>query len=223
MKTILFQGDSITDCGRVREESTNFFIRCHNKLKKRKPLGNGYPALVAAELSEGYSFVNRGVSGDRIPDVYARIVRDVIEVKPDCMSLLIGVNDIWHGFDFNNGTGMKRFEKVYDIFFQEMKEELPDTKLIIMGAFVLEGSATANRPGQPDRYRNFRKGVEEAAAITKTLSEKYGHRFIDLQRAFDEAEKTAPASELLSDGVHPTLKGHELIKNEWIKAFKELQ
>lgn len=222
MKTILFQGDSITDCGRVREESPDIFKRFYYALAKRKPLGGGYPALVAAELGEGYSFVNRGVSGDRILDVYARIVRDVIKVKPDCMSLLIGVNDIWHGIDFNNGTGMKRFEKVYDIFFQELSEELPDTKIIIMGAFVLEGSATANRHGQPDRYKKFRNGVEEAAAITRALAEKYGHRFIDLQRVFDEAEKTIPASELLSDGVHPTRKGHELIKSEWIKAFKEL-
>lgn len=222
MNTILFQGDSITDCGRVRNESNNYFVRCYNIIKRKTPLGNGYPALVAAELGDGFNFVNRGVGGDRILDVYARIVRDIIKVKPDCMSLLVGVNDVWHGLDFNNGTGIERFEKVYNIFLEEIKEELPDTKLIIFGAFVLEGTATANRPDQPDRYKKFRAGVEEVASITKALAEKHGHKFIDLQSIFDEAEKTVSAKELLSDGVHPTAKGHELIKNEWIKAYKEL-
>ena len=103
-----------------------------------------------------------------------------------------------------------------------MQEVLPDTKLIIFGAFVLKGTATADTPDQPNRYKNFRADVEEFAAATKTLAEKYGHTFIDLQKVFDEAEKTSSAKELLSDGVHPTAKGHELIKNEWIKAYNQL-
>ncbi len=222
MKTILFQGDSITDCGRVRQENNNFFVKCYNTIKRKTLLGSGYPALVAAELDESCNFINKGVGGDRIVDVYGRIVKDIINIKPDCMSLLVGVNDVWRAFDSDNGTGIVRFEKIYNIFLEEMQQELPDTKLIIMGAFVLEGTATANRPGQPERYKSFRAGVEEVAAITKALAEKHGHKFIDLQSVFDKAEKTVAAKELLTDGVHPTAKGHELIKNEWIKAYKEL-
>ncbi len=222
MKTILFQGDSITDCGRVREENKNFFVRCYNTVKRKTLLGDGYPHLVAAEMGVGYKFINKGVGGDRIVDVYGRIVKDIINIKPDCMSLLVGVNDVWRAFDSDNGTGIKRFEKIYDIFLDEMQQELPDTKIIILGAFVLEGTATVNTPEQPDRYKQFRAGVEEVAAVTKALAEKYGHTYIDLQKIFDEAEKTVPAKDLLADGVHPTLKGHELIKNEWIKAYKAL-
>ena len=226
MKTILFQGDSITDCGRVREENPKLSMKLYYKLAKRTPLGNGYPALVTAELGKTnpgeYNYINKGVSGDRIVDVYGRIVNDIINIKPDFMSLLVGVNDVWRAFDSNNGTGIERFEKIYNIFLEEMKQELPDTKLIILGAFVLDGSATSNTPEQPDRYKAFRGDVEEVASVTKALAEKYGHKYIDLQKIFDEAEKNTPASELLSDGVHPTVKGHELIKREWLKAFKEL-
>lgn len=222
MKTILFQGDSITDCGRAREDKNSIWNKIYYKANKRTPMGDGYPALVASELGNGYNFINRGCGGDRIVDVYGRIVKDITNIKPDYMSLLVGVNDVWRAFDSNNGTGIKRFEKIYDIFLDEMKQELPDTKLIIFGAFVLEGRATTNTPEQPDRYKKFRAEVEKVAEVTKALAEKYGYKYIDLQKIFDEAEKNTPASELLSDGVHPTLKGHELIKNEWLKAYKEL-
>ena len=227
MKTILFQGDSITDCNRLREGDKNVFQKIYDKMHKRVPLGEGYPAMVAAELNSQvpgeYTFINRGCGGDRIVDVYGRIVKDIINLKPDCMSLLVGVNDVWRAYDSNNGTGIRRFEKTYELFLEEMKQELPDTKLIIMGDFILEGTATQDRPDQPGRYNSFRSDVEEVATVTKALAEKYGHKFIDLQSVFDAAEKITPASELAADGVHPTDKGHKLIMSEWIKAYKELQ
>ncbi len=227
MKKILFQGDSITDCGRIRELPSNIIEKLYMKtqytLRGATEMGTGYPAMVAKELeNEGYTFVNRGVSGDRVLDVYARIVRDIIKIKPDVMSLLVGVNDVWHGFDWNNGTGIKRFEKVFNILIEELREELPETKLIILEPFILEGNATTNRPDQTDRYRLFRKGIEEVAAIEKAVAEKHGIKFVELQKLFDEAAMNAPATSLLGDGVHPTEKGHTLIMNEWIKAYKEL-
>lgn len=234
MKTILFQGDSITDCGRYRgatdKKQTSIALFRDGKLfKKITALGEGYPALVSAELQKNfpgeYRFINRGVGGDRIPDVYARIVRDIISLKPDYMSLLVGVNDVWHGFDFgsNNGTGAVRFEKVYNMLLEELKSEFPQLKIIIMGPFVLEGSATSDRESHPDRYAEFRKGVAEMAEIAKKLAEKHGCPFIDLQSIFDEAVKTVPANELLSDGVHPTRKGHEIITKEWLKIFADFE
>ncbi|MBQ3136460.1 MAG: SGNH/GDSL hydrolase family protein [Clostridia bacterium] len=226
-KTILFQGDSITDCGRIRELPTNIIEKLYAKaqyaLKGATELGSGYPSLVAEELgSENYTFINKGVGGDRILDVYARIVRDIIKIKPDVMSLLIGVNDIWHGFDWNNGTGLKRFEKIYNILIDELVEELPGTKLIILGAFVLEGSATANRPDQPERYSLFREGVSQVAAIERAAAERHGIKFVDLGKIFDEEAERYTAKALTGDGVHPTQKGHEIIKREWLKAFNEL-
>ena len=220
MKTILFQGDSITDCGRIRDEKK---INVITKLRKKSLLGSGYPALVAKELDGKYNFYNKGVSGDRILDVYARIIRDVIKINPDYMSLLVGVNDVWHGFDWNNGTGIKRFEKVYNIFIEELKEELPNMKIMILEPFVLKGPATDNRPDQPDRFIQFDKAVKEHAEITRKIAEKYDLKFVPLQKVLDDAASKVSPTELLSDGVHPTEKGHELIKQEWLKAFNEIK
>lgn len=233
MKTILFQGDSITDCGRYRKEtdkkkSSVALFRDGKLFKKITALGDGYPALVSAELENShpgeFRFVNRGVSGDRITDVYSRIVKDIIKLKPDYMSLLIGVNDVWRNYDSDGtGTGVARFEKIYDILLDELKEEFPELKIIIMGAFVIRGTATDNRKDEPDRYSRFRSDVAEMADIAKKLAEKYGYSFIDLQAAFDEAVKTVQATELSGDGVHPTSKGHQLITEKWLEAFRKAE
>ena len=94
---------------------------------------------------------------------------------------------------------------------------------IVMGAFVLHGTATDNRKDEPDRYSRFRSDVAEMDDIAKKLAEKYGHSFIDLQAAFDEAVKTVPAFELSGDGVHPTSKGHQLITEKWLEAFRKAE
>ncbi len=212
MKTILFQGDSVTDCARDRQGGDN--------------LGNGYPRLIEASLGYdcpgAYRFLNRGVSGDRILDVYARIVRDILYLRPDCMSLLIGVNDIWHGLDGNNGTGTARFEKVYDILLDEVRTALPDLRLMLLEPFVLHGTATDDRPDRPDRFAVFDGGVRELSSIVRRLAEQYGAVFVPLQEKFDAAAKAAPPAYWLYDGVHPTAKGHELIKRAWLDAFADM-
>ena len=215
MKTILFQGDSVTDAGRNYEDTYY--------------LGTGYPHLVMAQLGYEhpgeYAFVNRGINGSRIPDIYARIVRDIIKIKPDYMSLLIGVNDYWHGVDWGgvNGTGYKRFRKVYNILLDELAEELPDMKIMIMEPFALPGVATNPTAEDPDRYKNFRKGVEGYAKICREIAEERGIKFIPLQAKFDELCKKAEPINWLIDGVHPTPMGHEMIKREWLKAFDEIK
>jgi lysophospholipase L1-like esterase len=231
MKTILFQGDSITDCHRFRKatdkkQNSFAFFKDGKLLKKITALGDGYPAMVSAELESKfpgkYKYINKGVSGDRIPDVYSRIVQDIINIKPDYMSLLVGVNDVWRSFDSGCGTGKERFEKIYDILLDEIFTEFPDLKIIIMGPYVLPGPASDNTPEQPDRFREFTTAVAEMSDIAKKLAEKYSCTFIDLQAVLDEAIETVPVKELSGDGVHPTAKGHEVIRNEWLKAFEKI-
>ena len=213
MKTILFQGDSITDVGRNRE--------------RNDMLGWGYPRLIEAQLGFDcpgeYNFQNRGIGGNRILDLYARVVKDILNIKPDYLSILIGVNDIWHGLDQENGTGLKRFEKVYDILLTELQEELPNTKIMLMGAFLLPGMNTANREDQPNRWETFYSGVCQIAAITEKLAQKHNVKYVPLQEKFNEAAKLQPPEYWLFDGVHPSAKGHELIKREWLKAFEEIK
>ena len=204
---ILFQGDSITDAGRVYTNDEN--------------LGRGYPHLVEAELGFDFpgehEFVNKGISGNRIVDVYARIKRDIINLKPDFMSLLIGVNDVWHeNGDNPNGVDAEKFYKIYDMLIEEIKAALPNIKIVIMAPFVLKGTAT-----EP-YWEAFSKEVPKRAEKAKLIAEKYNLSFITLQDKFDEAAKKAPNEYWLFDGVHPTPKGHELIKREWIKKFNEI-
>ncbi|MBQ2817371.1 MAG: SGNH/GDSL hydrolase family protein [Clostridia bacterium] len=212
-KIILFQGDSITDCGRSRENDVN--------------VGTGYPLLVKSKLGFDapgeYDFYNRGISGNRIVDVYARIKRDLINLKPDYMSLLIGVNDVWHEVhESPNGVSAEKFEKIYDMLISEVLEALPDIKIMIMEPFVLEGSATLANEQFPFRWDYFRTEVPLRADAAKRIAQKHSLSFIPLQEKLNEALKLAPASYWLADGVHPTAMGHQLIMNEWFKAFNNL-
>ncbi|MBQ7960585.1 MAG: SGNH/GDSL hydrolase family protein [Clostridia bacterium] len=204
---ILFQGDSITDAGRSRTDDVN--------------VGTGYPLLVKASLGfenpGEYEFFNRGIGGNRIVDVYARIKADIINLKPDVMSLLIGVNDVWHELGDNpNGVDADKFFKIYSMLIEEVKEALPDLKIMIMEPFVLSASGTS------EKYDVFRPEVEKRAEMAKKIADKFGLPFIPLQAGLDEMSKTIEVGYWLSDGVHPTAMGHEYIKREWLKMFNTL-
>ena len=206
MKTILFHGDSITDSARNRELD-------HLR-------GMGYSTIAAGEIGLDYpnefKIINRGVSGNRIVDIYARIGKDIVALNPDYMSLLIGVNDVWHELDSNNGIEEEKFEMIYCLIIEELKAKLPNLKLIIMEPFVLEGPVTT------EHIDYFRTEVKKRAAASKRVADKYGIKFVPLQEKFDEAVKKAPETYWLIDGVHPTAAGHEIIAREWVKAFKEI-
>jgi len=206
MMRILFQGDSITDAGRARDNDVN--------------VGVGYPLLVKADLgfeSPGsYEFFNRGISGNRVVDVYARIKDDIINLKPDVMSILIGVNDVWHEIDRQNGVDADKYYKIYDMLIEEVKTALPDIKIMIMEPFVLKGIAT-----EP-AWEDFSAEVKKRAAMAKKISEKYQLPYIELQAGFDELSRNIETAYWLADGVHPTAMGHQYIKQQWLKAFKTL-
>lgn len=208
MKTILFQGDSITDVGRDRANIGD--------------LGKGYPNLVAGclgfENPEKYTFIDKGVSGNRIVDVYARIKDDILNLKPDVMSILIGVNDVWHEYDWNNGIDTKKFDKLYRMLIDEIKAALPEIKIMILEPFCLLGPAT-----EKNWDKGFDADVKSKASVAKKVAEDYGIPFIPLQSKFDEAAKNTENTYWLFDGVHPTTAGHELIKREWIKTFETLK
>lgn len=212
-KRILFQGDSITDCGRVRDNFGN--------------LGTGYPLMAAAALGTDcageYEFLNRGIGGNRIVDLYARIKVDFINLKPDYASILIGVNDAWHEICWQNGVAVEKFEKVYTMLLEELLAACPDMKLFLMTPYVLEGTATCNNEEIPDKLEQFQTKVAANAAVVKHLAEKFNLPLVETQPIFDEACKKAPASYWLRDGVHPTPQGHELLKRAWLEAFNDIK
>ncbi len=202
MKTFIILGDSITDCSRDRDDINS--------------MGMGYPAVTAAILGtrhpQKFRFINEGISGDRIVDVYARIKRDIINQKPDYLSILIGINDVWHELGDKNGVAAPKFEKIYSMLIEEIKEELPEIKIFILEPFVTPGTAT------DEHIEYFRAETLLRAEAAKRIAEKYDLTFIPLQEVFDEAMKLAPASYWTRDGVHPTTEGHGLIARELTTA-----
>ncbi len=207
MKTILFQGDSITDATRVREDD-NY-------------RGHGYATLVTAALGADrpgeFQFINRGIGGNRSIDLLGRVRADIIHLQPDYMSVLIGVNDTWHELDIGNGVDLPTYELYYDLLIRQVQAALPNIKIMILEPFVLKGFATEGK------WEAFRTDVEARAAISRRVAEKHGLVFVPLLKMFDEAAEATGADYWVIDGVHPTAMGHELIKRAWLEGFAQLE
>lgn len=206
MKTILFQGDSITDTLHADE-----YICA---------MGYGYPGFVAAKLGlespQEYQFVNRGVGGNRITDLYARIKNDIIHIKPDILSVLIGVNDAWHAFLRQNGVPTEEFIKIYKLLLDEVQQALPHTTIILMEPFVLKSEEIA------PYFDQFQADVFEKAKAVREIANEYGLPFLELQADLDRLTQIAPNEYWLLDGVHPTIYFHQYIADKWIAFVKGL-
>ena len=208
---ILFQGDSVTDAGRTGSGGEN--------------LGRGYPLFVAGTLlshypDKGFEVVNRGISGNRVVDLYQRWKVDALNLKPDVISILIGINDTWHEA-FGNGVEVDRFEKVYRALVEWTLKVLPDVRLVLCEPFMLEASQAAEgfEPGknwapQP----GWAEEMAERRAIVKDIAAESGALFVPFQSTLENALGRAPANHWLGDGVHPTPAGHALLADEWVSA-----
>ena len=207
---ILLLGDSITDMERDRNREDIYPYA----------FGYGYPFIVSSRLGEKdvlkYEVINRGISGNRVVDLYARIKSDCWNLAPDVVSVLIGVNDVWHEIGSSNGVEIDRFERVYDMLIEDTKKALPNVKMMLLEPFVLHGCATDS---EFDRFL----AVKEYAKVVKKLAEKYNLVFVPLQERFDEQAKKVGDDKLLFDGVHPSIAGSTLIANEWLKAFERIE
>ena len=212
-KVILFQGDSITDAGWPKPTGSH--------------LGFGYAHMVTGTLGAKepyqYTFYNRGISGNRIVDLYARMKVDMINLKPDYMSILVGVNGVWHECSQKNGVDAVKFERVYDMLLTELKEELPNLKLMLLEPFFLPGTATQDIPECPNRLAYYTEQIPLRRAAVARLAEKHNAVFVPLQELFNKLNADAPEGYWLWDGVHPTPAGHDIIKQEWLKAFEKMK
>ncbi len=206
---IVFFGDSITDASHGYHEE---------ELYKYLNYGSGYVIQVAGRLFSDnpvkHQIINKGISGNRIVDLYARIKSDVWNLQPDVLSILIGVNDVWHEIMSQNGVDIKRFEKVYSTLIEDTLERLPNTKIVLLEPFVLKGMSTS------ERFDEFLQ-VKDYAKVVKKLAHKYGLFFISLQDDFDKASEKYGVEPYLIDGVHPNIAGSSLIAEKWIKLFKD--
>ena len=216
MKTIVFCGDSITDCGRKPND-----IGPLAPLGAQE-LGYGHVLLLGCELlASGWKIYNRGVSGNRIVDVYARWKPDCLNLKPDILSLLIGINDVTLHFMSGNGTEAERFARLYRELLQSSREELPDCRFILGEPFLIVDPAFSMKLGLSfDSLAACRRELQPRQDMIRSLAEEFDMAFIPYQSIFDRACEGASASAYLSDGVHPTAAGHHIMAQEWLKVAR---
>ncbi|WP_092050000.1 SGNH/GDSL hydrolase family protein [Planctomicrobium piriforme] len=203
---ILFQGDSITDAGRSRETAGTPNIK--------STLGNGYAWIAGSHLLVDappgtLNVFNRGISGNKVHQLAARWDVDCLELKPNVLSILIGVNDIWHKLNGKYDGTVETYEKDYRALLQRTKETLPDVKLVICEPFVLRCGAV-NDSWFPE-FDKFR-------AAAKSVAEDFHAVFVPFQAAFDRAVAYAEPKNWAGDGVHPSADGAALMAHEWIMA-----
>jgi lysophospholipase L1-like esterase len=203
---ILFQGDSITDSGRDR--------RRQNAPNDAGALGDGYVLLTASQLlaehpGEGLKVFNRGISGNKVFQLAQRWDADCIAVKPDLLSILIGVNDIWHRLNGQYDGTVEVYETDYRALLERTLVALPQVKLVICEPFVLRcGAVNAKWFPDFDGYR----------AVARKLAGEYSAVFVPFQSVFDKAARKVSPNYWAGDGVHPTIAGAYLMAQAWLKA-----
>jgi lysophospholipase L1-like esterase len=207
-ETVLFQGDSITDGNRGRNADPNHI------------LGHGYVFTIASKYGATYptwglTFLNRGISGNRVHDLATRWDADTLALNPDVLSILIGVNDVYFAFAQHQAFDAKSVYDEYDRLLESTLKARPKLKLILGEPFILDvGQVSATFP-------DWRKAIDEIDAAVQRLADKYHAPVVHFQKVFNDATQLAPADHWIWDGIHPTYSGHQLMADAWIKAYND--
>ena len=202
---ILFQGDSITDNWRNKENKGP---------NQNVSLGYGYPLLVASAVLAKHPdldlrFYNRGISGNKVPDLQARWSEDAIALKPDLLSILIGVNDIWHKMRGNYQGTPADYESQFTTLLEQTRAALPNVSLVVLEPFVLRAGVVQS---------NWFPEFDERRAAARRVAQRAGAKWVPLQKKFDELAARHSPEYYAADGVHPSPAGHAVIADQWRKA-----
>ena len=201
---ILFQGDSITDAGR---DKRNY----HH-------MGNGYPKFASKFISEAhpeteFEFINFGISGNRTCQLFDRLYKDGIELQPDVISILIGINDVWHRYGSNRiETTDAQIALNYRAILERLKAQT-NAKIVMLAPYLLDC----------EDKDQIREDLKTLLPIVRGLAEEFADVYIPLDELFEEALKTQPEPKYYSgDGVHPNKNGAAFIGAAYAKAVKPL-
>lgn len=206
--TMLFQGDSITDGNRTRNNDWNHI------------LGHGYMYLIASRLwfdkpEAGYNFINRGISGNKVSDLAKRWQTDTLDLKPNLLSILVGVNDTHSVIRNQNPESAEVFEETYRNLLTETKKNLPDVVLVLCEPFILP-------VGMVNQSSDlWYAEIKKRQAIVKKLANEFQTIFVPFQQCFDKATEKTPANFWCWDGIHPMPAGHELMARTWIEEVSK--
>lgn len=215
-KIILFQGDSLTDAGRVR-----------NTREANLSMGDGFVSMIAGSLTYQYPFIdvlNRGVAGDRIADTYSRWQEDALNIKYDLISILHGINDVGFGIRLGKGSDAGRYEFIYDRMLYEIKETNPSAQIVLCQPFILRKDLTDTGYSPEfhnDIYVDWEKWSSEMkrrGEIVRKLSEKYHTMYVPMWDDLNKAQERMPAERLTMDCIHLTATGNYVLAQSWLKA-----
>ena len=200
---VLFQGDSVTDAGRIRENPAD--------------LGQGYPQYAAGLLQKRYpeiswEFINRGIGGNRTGDLLARWRTDCIDLQPDLVSILIGINDTWRTFDQNDPTSVERFEENYRRLLEDVQAHT-HAKILMLEPFVLHDTSDKDA---------WRADLDPKIQAVRRLAWEYADAFVPLDGLFAAACVERPPLYWTADGVHPVEAGARLIAAAYADAAAKL-
>lgn len=198
---VLFQGDSITDAGRNRSDGAN--------------LGSGYALLVSALFNRKYpekqaTFLNRGVSGDRVVDLERRWEEDCLDLKPNWLSVYVGINDTWRRYDSNNPLSTEEYYTTYRRLLSRAKEQL-NANLILVEPFVLPVN---------DSQKQWREDLDPKIQAARELAGEFKALYVPLDGLFAQAAAQTGPAYWAPDGVHPSPAGAALIAEAWLQAVK---
>jgi len=204
---ILFQGDSITDAGRNRNDEA--------VPNSPSQFGAGYALLTAASLlanhpGENLIIYNRGVSGNKVFQLAERWEKDCLALQPDILSILIGVNDFWHTKTGDYTGTVETYDADYRRLISQTKTALSKVKIVILEPFIIHGGTALD-----DTWENAVAPYRTAAKRIATDNQLI---FVPLQSVFNGALKHAPAAYWGKDGVHPSVAGAQLMAQAWLKT-----
>lgn len=206
---LLFQGDSITDMkwGRNQRDRNHY-------------LGHSYVYLIAARLGVDMpeaqlDVYNRGMSGHKVRDLKARWQKDAIDIKPDWLSILIGINDV--GRTVTKDKGLEEWEADYRFILNASRKANAGLKVVLLDPFVLASGGLANESA----FKAKRDIVDRLCEIVPKLAKDYGAIHVKTQEVFDEAAGKVSPEQWIWDGVHPLPQGHELIARNWLQTVSE--
>ncbi len=205
---ILLQGDSITDSGRNKTAT---------EANSTRALGNGYALGIASNLLLKYpdkdlKFFNKGISGNKVHQLAERWQADCIDIKPNILSIHIGVNDFWHTLTNGYKGTIQTYVDDYRKLLDSTLSLLPGVKLIICEPFAVLGVRSVDKNWYPT-FNLFRNAAE-------SLAIQYDAPFVPYQAAFDKAIKQAPPAYWTGDGVHPSVAGAALMAQTWLEVIK---
>lgn len=204
--TVLFQGDSITDAGREKEKELP---------NNPGSFGHGYAFLAASALlnalpEKQLTVYNRGISGNKVYQLADRWQKDCLDLKPDVLSILIGVNDYWHKRNGNYDGTIEIYENDYRALLNRTKENLPNVKLVICEPYYLLNTSAVDE--------TWVEPMKQYQAVAKKMADGFGALWVPFQKVYDEAIKHAPATYWSGDGVHPAMPGAQLMAEAWLRV-----